>query len=256
MLAVIGLSKQFGSVVAIDHLTFDLPDDAITCLLAPSGAGKSTLLRILAGLEQPTAGTILIDGEPVNGPTPKAILVPQSDMLFSHMKVHDQIEFGTLLRRNRQRLDAGDTKQHVSRIAKELGLENLWDRYPVQLSGGQRQRVSLGRALAVQPRILLCDEPFSSLDEMARHELRNVILSIHRDFRLSVLFVSHSVPEAVFLGHEVWVCDGPPLRFHKRIVVPFGTERPADLLDRVEFRRVCQQVRLAHSDSVVDTPQD
>lgn len=243
MLSVVHLRKDFKGTAAIADLTFDLPEDQVTCLLAPSGAGKSTLLRILAGLETATAGSVLVDGEPIIGPSPKAVLVPQADTLFPHLRVREQVAFGTTLQRNRQRFTAQDAGGHLTRITDELGLASLADRFPSQLSGGQRQRVSLGRALAVQPRTLLCDEPFSALHESARHELCCVVRAIRRDFQQAILYVTHSVAEAALVGDEIWLCDGPPLQLLSRLPTPFAAERTDELVYREDFASFCRKIR-------------
>jgi len=240
-LAASNLQKTYDGSTIIDSFTFSLPAHQITSLLAPSGAGKSTLLRLLACLDRPTAGQITLRDAPVTAPQPDIILVPQADTLFPHLTVRDQIAFGYRLRHNKNRVT--QPTAYRERIMRELGIIQLHDRYPRQLSGGQRQRVSLARALAVQPAVLLCDEPFSALDEAARQELRMVVRQIGTEFRQTILFVTHSIQEGAFLADEMWVGVGPPLQITSRLRVPFGSNRTEELFYEPAFTQFCKKFR-------------
>src|SRR5918996_1512493 len=170
MIAVRDVTKSFGDFVAVDGVSLEIPDGSLTALLGPSGSGKSTLLRIIAGLEQPDAGVVCIGGEDVSAlpPQQRGIgFVFQHYAAFKHMSVRDNVAFGLTIRKRPK----AEIAKRVDELLGIVGLDGFQHRYPAQLSGGQRQRMALARALAVQPRVLLLDEPFGALDATVRKEL-------------------------------------------------------------------------------------
>ncbi|MEO8394012.1 MAG: ABC transporter ATP-binding protein [Chloroflexota bacterium] len=198
------LLKKFGGVTAVDSVELTVADGEFVCILGPSGCGKSTLLRMIAGFEQPTAGDIRIDGESVVGlPANKrpTAMVFQKYTLWPHMKVYDNIAFGLQLRKqSREEID-----HRVKESLEMVGLDGYDQRFPAQLSGGQQQRVALARALVLEPKILLLDEPFSSLDAILRVRLREELRRIQRRLHITAIFVTHDQEEALTLADRIAV---------------------------------------------------
>lgn len=222
-----GLSKVFetskGSFTALDKLTLDIPAGCFFMIVGPSGCGKTTLLRILAGLETYTSGSLQVS-KPADD-RPDNSMVFQGDSLFPWMTVWDNASYG-LTMRNRP---VGEIKDIVGHYLSRTGLLRFRDLYPHQLSGGMRQRVSICRAFANDPDILLMDEPFSALDEQNKLLLQEELLRIWEESRKTVLFITHSVDEAVTLGDRIMVMTAHPGRAKAIIDVPF--ERPRKVLE-------------------------
>jgi sulfate transport system ATP-binding protein len=201
------VSKQFGTFTALDDVSIGVADGALTALLGPSGSGKSTLLRIIAGLEEPDWGDVTIGGEIVTG-TPARNrgvgFVFQHYAPFKHMSVHDNVAFGlTIRKRPKAEIDT-----RVNELLALVRLDGLAGRYPSQLSGGQLQRMALARALAVQPKVLLLDEPFGALDAQVRGELREWLRRLHDEIHVTTIFVTHDQEEAMEVAEEIVVMNG------------------------------------------------
>ena len=199
-------SKRFGDFQALDDVSLTVPDGSLTALLGPSGSGKSTLLRIIAGLEEPDAGTVLISGENATQKPPQKRgvgFVFQHYAAFKHMTVFENIAFGLKIRRWQK----PKTRQRVHELIDLVHLNGLGDRYPSQLSGGQRQRMALARALAVEPRVLLLDEPFGALDANVRAELRAWLRRLHDEVHVTTIFVTHDQEEAMDVAEQVVVMN-------------------------------------------------
>jgi NitT/TauT family transport system ATP-binding protein len=196
------------SVTAIDGVTITIPAGDALAIIGPSGCGKSTMLYSLSGLIAPTRGTITINGEPVVGRRRQTALILQDFGLFAWKTVFNNAALGLQVRH----VPKPDVREHVEDILKRLGLWEMRDRYPGQLSGGQRQRVAIARSLALEPDLLLMDEPFSSLDALTREDLQNTVLDIRRDrgTSISIVLVTHSIEEAAFLGKRIAVMGGSP----------------------------------------------
>jgi len=222
-----GVSKVFetrrGPFVALDSITLDIPTGCFFMIVGPSGCGKTTLLRILAGLETHTSGTIEISPPPPGRPGNSMIF--QGDSLFPWMTVWENAAYGLSMRRKSQ----SEIKEKVSHYLNRTGLLRFSDHYPHQLSGGMRQRVSIARAFANDPDILLMDEPFSALDEQNKVMLQEELLKIWEETRKTVLFITHSVDEAVTLGDRIMVMTAHPGREKATLDVPF--ERPRQVLE-------------------------
>jgi multiple sugar transport system ATP-binding protein len=217
-----GISKHFGPVKVIEHLDLRIDDREFLVLVGPSGCGKSTVLRLIAGLEELTAGTIRIGGRVVNDVAPKdrdIAMVFQSYALYPHMSVRQNLEFGLRIRR----VPAAEITQLVSEVADTLGIGDLLDRRPKQLSGGQRQRVAVGRAIVRKPSVFLFDEPLSNLDAKLRVQMRAEILKLQRRLQTTTIYVTHDQVEAMTMGRRIAVLNqgvlqqvGTPLEVYEQ----------------------------------------
>ena len=202
------LTKSFGSFVALRDVSFTVRSGELVALLGPSGSGKTTLLRVIAGLETPDVGSVLFDGDDATKRDPRdrgVGFVFQHYALFRHMSVFENVAFGLRVRPREQRPSDDDIKRRVHELLGLVQLDYLGDRYPSQLSGGQRQRVALARALAVEPNVLLLDEPFGALDAKVRQELRRWLRRLHQEIHLTSVFVTHDQEEALELANRVVV---------------------------------------------------
>ena len=200
------VSKRFGDFAAVDDVSLDVPSGSLTALLGPSGSGKSTLLRIVAGLEWPDAGQIVISGTDATGLSPQKRgvgFVFQHYAAFKHMTVHDNIAFGLEVRKRPK----AQVRERVEELLHLVQLEGLGKRYPSQLSGGQRQRMGLARALAPEPEVLLLDEPFGALDARVRAELREWLTRLHDVVHVTTVFVTHDQEEAMEVADQIAVMN-------------------------------------------------
>jgi sulfate transport system ATP-binding protein len=226
-ITVRNLCKSFGGFRAVHDVSFDVGPGELVALLGPSGSGKSTVLRIIAGLEAPDSGQVLLTGEDATDVPVRdrgVGFVFQHYALFKHMTVRDNVAFGLSVRGEKRDV----TDKRVRELLRMVQLAGLEDRYPDQLSGGQRQRVALARALATQPKVLLLDEPFAALDAKVREELRNWIRRMHREFHVTSLFVTHDREEAMELCDKIVVLKdgrveqvGTPMELYERPATPF-----------------------------------
>ena len=202
------LPKEFGTTRALHPVSLSIPSGALVALLGPSGSGKTTLLRILGGLEFPTSGRVLFGGQDATGLSVqerRAGFVFQSYALFKHMTVFENVAYGLRARPRKARPTEAEIGRRVNRLLDLIQLPDIGTRYPNQLSGGQRQRVALARALAIEPRMLLLDEPFGALDAKVRKELRQGLREIHDRTGLTTVFVTHDQEEAMELADLVVV---------------------------------------------------
>ena len=204
------VSKEFNHFAALHDVTLEIPSGKLVALLGPSGSGKTTLLRVIAGLESPDAGRVIFEGRDVTALTPakrKVGFVFQQYALFRHMTVADNIAFGMSVRKRKDRPNADVIRARVEELLGLVRLEGLGNRRPNQISGGQRQRVALARALAVDPSVLLLDEPFGALDAKVRKELRHWLREFHDTLHITSLFVTHEQEEALELADVVVVLN-------------------------------------------------
>jgi len=207
-LAVKGVSRRFGPLAALNHVDLTVPPGAFLALLGPSGSGKTTLLRILGGLDQADEGRVLFEGEDwlsVPARERRVGFVFQHYALFRHMSVGENIAFGLRVRPRRARPAKAEIARRVEELLSLVQMDGLGNRYPAQLSGGQRQRIALARALAIEPKMLLLDEPFGALDAKVRKELRRWLYNLHERLGLTTIFVTHDQEEALDLADEVAV---------------------------------------------------
>lgn len=206
----INITKNFGHFPALNKVDLEIPSGELVALLGPSGSGKTTLLRIIAGLEFPDSGTVRFDGNDISDRSARdrrVGFVFQHYALFRHMTVFENIAFGLRVRPRESRPSRAQIRAKVHDLLKLIQLENLADRYPSQLSGGQRQRVALARALAVEPSVLLLDEPFGALDAKVRLELRRWLRQLHDEIHVTSVFVTHDQEEALEVADRVVVMN-------------------------------------------------
>ena len=225
------INKRFGNFTALDDVSLDFPDGALTALLGPSGCGKTTLLRIIAGLEQADSGQVLLDREDASARHVRERQVGfvfQHYVLFRHMTVFENIAFGLRIKPRRVRPSDAQIKEKVMKLLDLVQLDWLAERYPSQLSGGQRQRIALARALAIEPRVLLLDEPFGALDAKVRKELRRWLRRLHDELNVTSVFVTHDQEEALEVADQVVLMNkghveqlGPPDEVYNRPASPF-----------------------------------
>jgi sulfate transport system ATP-binding protein len=205
-IAVRGANKRYGDFAALDNVDFEVPDGSLTALLGPSGSGKSTLLRAIAGLDEPDTGTITINGRDVTRipPQKRGIgFVFQHYAAFKHLTVRDNVAFGLKIRKRPK----AEIKEKVDNLLEVVGLSGFQTRYPNQLSGGQRQRMALARALAVDPQVLLLDEPFGALDAKVREDLRAWLRRLHDEVHVTTVLVTHDQSEALDVADRIAVLN-------------------------------------------------
>jgi sulfate/thiosulfate transport system ATP-binding protein len=206
LIAAHSVTKRFGDFVALEDVSIEVPDGSLTALLGPSGSGKSTLLRIIAGLETPTEGTVIIGDDDVTQLPPQKReigFVFQHYAAFKHMTVRDNVAFGLKIRKQPK----DKVRARVDELLEIVGLTGWAGRYPGQLSGGQRQRMALARALAVEPAVLLLDEPFGALDANVRQELREWLRRLHDEVHVTTVIVTHDQEEAMAISDRIVVLD-------------------------------------------------
>lgn len=231
-----GRDKQ---VAALENISFQVAENEFVSLVGPSGCGKSTLLLILAGLETASTGTILIGGNHVNGPNNDKAIVFQEYLLFPWKTVKGNVGFGPEVRG----MDQKYREAIVQRYIQLVGLSGFEDRYPHELSGGMRQRVAIARALANEPNVLLMDEPFGSLDALTRESMQMELLRIWQEARCTILFVTHSISEAVFLSDRVIMMSKRPGRIKATVSIDLPRPRVRDMLTSSEFRQYERQLK-------------
>lgn len=225
------IRKTFGQFVALNNVSLKIASGELVALLGPSGSGKTTLLRIIAGLEAPDRGEVLLDGKVATGRSVRERgvgFVFQHYALFRHMTVFENVAFGLRVRPRRRRPPEAEIRRRVHELLTLVQLEWTANRYPSQLSGGQRQRIALAGALALEPRVLLLDEPFGALDAKVREELRRWLRRLHKELRLTGVFVTHDQEEALEVATKVAVLNqsaieqaGTPEELYHRPATPF-----------------------------------
>ncbi len=267
-IVVENISKRFGSFHAVDQVSLDIKSGSLVALLGPSGSGKSTLLRLIAGLENPDIGRIFIEGEDATGKSVKERnigFVFQHYALFKHLTVRQNIAFGLEIRNALK----ARTNARVEELINLVQLQGLGDRYPSQLSGGQRQRVALARSLAVEPKVLLLDEPFGALDAKVRKDLRAWLRRLHDEVHVTTVFVTHDQEEAMEVSDEIVVMNkgrveqvGSPAQIYDQPATPFVMSfiGPVNVLPGSshifrgnEFETAAPEVFLRPQDVILDT---
>ena len=249
-LAVERVSRTFPAVGrgaptrALEETTLEADDNDFIAILGPSGCGKSTLLRIVAGLDEPSTGRVLLDGAPVRGPGPDRGMVFQSYTLFPWLTVRQNIGFGL----REKGVAAPQRDDIVARYVQRVGLAGFEDHFPRQLSGGMQQRTALARALANEPRILLLDEPFGALDHQTRSLMQELLLEIWEAERKTVLFVTHDIDEAIFMANRVAVFTARPGRIKCDVAIDIAHPRPYTVKTTPEFAaykaRLTEEIRM------------
>jgi NitT/TauT family transport system ATP-binding protein len=235
------VSLRFGSrggdeVIALNNLSMQIPDKQFAVIVGQSGCGKSSLLDIVAGLREPSGGQCKLDGEAIDGPGAERGMVFQNYSLFPWLTVIKNIEFGLSLKN----IGAKERNEHARHYINAVGLGGFENSYPKQLPGGMKQRVAIARSLANDPKILLMDEPFGALDSQTRTVMQELLLGVWEKNQKTVLFVTHDIDEALFLGEKVYVMSARPGRIIDTISVDFPHPRTYDLLTStpcVELKR-------------------
>jgi NitT/TauT family transport system ATP-binding protein len=222
------------SVLALDDVSLHIPDGHFAMIVGGSGCGKSTLLNIIAGLDQPTTGTVTIDGHEVESPGRERGMVFQSYTLFPWLRVRENVEFGPSL----QGIDSRTRRQRADELLEEVGLTDFADAFPNQLSGGMQQRVAIARALANDPEVLLMDEPFGALDALTRSSAQRFLTNLWQQRRRTIVFVTHDIDEAIFLGDTVYVMSARPGRVREVVAVDIPRPRTIEAVADPEFGRL------------------
>ena len=249
-LQVNDLTKQYrtkkGLLEAVAPTSFGVSDAEFVSLLGPSGCGKSTTLYMIAGLEEISGGSIHLDGKPVRGPGRDRGMVFQNYSLFPWLSVEQNARFGSTLNAGlKQITTTSEAMTDVGRVHSLLdlmGLHNFYQAYPRELSGGMKQRVAIARALAARPKVLLMDEPFGALDAQTREGMQELLLLLSRHERITTLFVTHDVEEAIYLSTRILVFSSRPGRIIREVKVPFGPDRHLDLKLSPEFMRLKREI--------------
>jgi len=232
------ISKRFGNFIALDGVSLDFPTGELVALLGPSGCGKTTLLRCIDGLIAPSAGDITVEGVRVTAPVAGVAMVFQHFGLFTWKTVFANVAYGLRL----AGVSKAEIAQRVPRYIKLVGLAGFEQAYPYQLSGGMQQRCGLARALAIEPRVLLMDEPFAAVDAQTREILQFELLRIWESRPMSMVFVTHSIDEAVLMGDRVVVLRGRPSSIHEVIETGLPRPRTRDVLSSPRFAEVREKV--------------
>ncbi|MFJ8000409.1 ABC transporter ATP-binding protein [Streptomyces sp. NPDC096310] len=237
---------------ALDGVSLDIADQEFVTVVGPSGCGKSTLMSMAAGLQEPTSGQVLVDGEPVSGPGPDRGVIFQQYALFPWLTVRQNVEFGLRL----ASLPAEDRRRRADRAIALVGLDAFADALPKTLSGGMKQRCAIARAYAVDPRVLLMDEPFGALDALTRVQLQDQLLATWSREKRTVLFITHDVDEAVYLAGRVVVMAARPGRVHRVIDVDLPYPRTEEIRLSAEFRRIRNAVwtSVHHQENTAPAP--
>ena len=251
LIRVEGVDKRYAvrqgePVQALSDIGFELRDGEVLSVVGPSGCGKSTLLRIMAGLDAPSRGRVLLGGAPVTGPRREIGVVFQQATLLPWRTVLDNV----LLPAQMQRLDRARSTGRARDLIELVGLDGFTDKYPFELSGGMQQRVAICRALVCDPRILLMDEPFGALDAMTREQMNVELMRIQAEQKKTVVFITHSIPEAVFLGDRVMVMTPRPGRVAMLAEIDLPKPRTLATMGSAGFAARCNDIRLAFSGRV------
>ncbi|MBS6601016.1 MAG: ABC transporter ATP-binding protein [Clostridium sp.] len=226
------------STKAIEDASIDIQDNDFVCIVGPSGCGKSTLLRMLAGLDFPTSGNIIVNDRKVTGPGPDRGMVFQTYTLFPWMSVEDNIKFGLKLKN----MPKDKQEEIAKRYLKIIGLEKFAKSYPKELSGGMKQRVAIARALANQPEVLLMDEPFGALDPHTKSMMQLLMREIWEKEHPTVVFITHDIDEAVFLANKIYVMSARPGKIMKEVNVYLPHKRTLELKDSTEFIKIRKDI--------------
>jgi NitT/TauT family transport system ATP-binding protein len=230
-----------GSIAAVEGVSLTVNDGEFISLIGPSGCGKTTLLNLIAGFDHPTAGTIALDDKPVTGPGAERGVIFQEYGIFPWLSVRDNIAFGLSLRASR--IPRSEHEEIVRRYVELMGLRGFESAYPKTLSGGMKQRVALARAYAVRPEFLLMDEPFGALDAQTRTAMQDLLLHVLESEGKTVILITHSVDEALYLSSRVVVITARPARVRTIISVPFAYPRREEIRREPQFAELLYSVR-------------
>lgn len=232
-------SRNGGEVIALNNLNMTIPDKQFAVIVGPSGCGKSSLLDIIAGLKDPSGGVCWLDGKVINGPAKERGMVFQNYSLFPWLTVLKNVEFGLSLHGSSQK----ETTDRARHYVNAVGLAGFENAYPNQLSGGMKQRVAIARSLANNPEVILMDEPFGALDSQTRVVMQQLLLGIWEKEHKTVLFVTHDIDEALFLGEKVYVMSARPGRIIDTIPVDFAHPRSYELSTAPAFVELKRRIQ-------------
>jgi NitT/TauT family transport system ATP-binding protein/sulfonate transport system ATP-binding protein len=236
-----------GEVRALEKISLTVPDGQFACIVGPSGCGKSTLLNVAAGLVTPTEGEVLVDGKPADSPGPDRGMVFQSYSLYPWLSVQRNIEFGLEVKGTPK----PERRRQSSELIRLMKLDGFADAYPKALSGGMKQRVAIARAIANDPEVLLMDEPFGALDALTRQIMQEMLTEIWQRYRKTVLFVTHDIDEAIFLGDVIYVMTNRPGRIRTTLKIDLPRPRTFDMVSGARFAELRNQVvGIIHEESL------
>ena len=230
-----------GPLRVVDDVSFRILDGEFVSIIGPSGCGKTTMMNLVAGFARPTSGAVLLDGKAVTSPGPDRGVIFQEYGVFPWLTVRQNIAFGLNLRASR--VPEGERAEICRRYMRLMGLEDFADAWPKTLSGGMRQRLAIARAYAVRPEFLLMDEPFGALDAQTRSAMQDLLIEVLQAERKTVMLITHSVEEAVYLSHRILVMTARPARIREIVEVPLGHPRREELHATPEFGHIRAYVR-------------
>jgi NitT/TauT family transport system ATP-binding protein len=237
--AAVVFEADSGPVEAVRRVSMDVAPGQFVSLIGPSGCGKSTLLNMVAGFVTPSSGEVLLDGARIKGPGSDRGVVFQQYSLFPWLSVRKNVEFGLKMRG----VSSSDREPAARTLLGLAGLLAFENHYPDQLSGGMKQRVGIVRALATNPQVLLMDEPFGALDSQTRVVMQEILTNMWQQFRISVLFVTHDIEEAIFLSDKIYVMTARPGRIKAEITVPLSRPRTAEMTSSLPFLDMMQRLK-------------
>jgi NitT/TauT family transport system ATP-binding protein len=227
-----------GKITVLSDISLEVKRGSMLCIVGPSGCGKTTLLNLISGFLTPTSGTVKINGRPIMGPGPDRAVVFQRDSVFPWLTVRQNLEYGPKV----QGIPRRQWAQRIDEYLEKVGLKDFANHYPKQLSGGMRKRVDIARAYANKPDILLMDEPFGSLDVMTKELMQKDLIELSYKEKKSLIFITHDIEEAVFLGDEVLVMTKRPPNIKRRIEVPFPQPRDISLKLEAQFQAMRKEI--------------
>jgi NitT/TauT family transport system ATP-binding protein len=230
-----------GTLRVVEDVSYDIREGEFVAVIGPSGCGKTTMMNMLAGFVTPTSGSVLLDGKPITGPGPERGVIFQEYGVFPWLTVERNIAFGLRLRANRK--PEAEIRAICERYMKLMGLADFADAFPKTLSGGMRQRLAIARAYAVRPEFLLMDEPFGALDAQTRANMQNLLLEVLATERKTVMLITHSVEEALYLASKIVMVTARPARVREILEVPFSYPRDESLHERPEFGELRSHIR-------------
>ena len=235
------VSVEFGPLRVVDDVSYEIRDGEFVSVIGPSGCGKTTMLNIVAGFMQPSSGEVRLDGKPIAGPGPDRGVIFQDYGVFPWLTVRQNIAFGLNLRASS--VPREERKAICDRYIHLMGLSDFADAWPKTLSGGMRQRLAIARAYAVRPQFLLMDEPFGALDAQTRSAMQDLLIEVLQAEGKTVMLITHSVEEAVYLSDRIVVMTARPARIREIVTVPFGHPREQSLHETHEFGELRSHVR-------------
>ncbi|MBD9666828.1 ABC transporter ATP-binding protein [Variovorax sp. VRV01] len=230
-----------GAMRVLDDVSFDIRHGEFVSIIGPSGCGKTTMMNIVGGFVQPTSGQVLLDGKPVAAPGPDRGVIFQEYGVFPWLTVRQNIEFG--LKLSASRVPAAEREEIVQRYMQLMGLSDFAGHFPKHLSGGMRQRLAIARAYAVRPEFLLMDEPFGALDAQTRSAMQDLLLQVLQSDGKTVMLITHSVEEAIYLSSRIVVVTARPARIRTVIDIPFGYPRAENLHEDPRFAELRAHIR-------------